>query len=104
MRFRILIEQDEDGVYIAECPSLPGCISQGETRQEAVENIREAMQGYLASLKNMMSRSPRPSRKRSSRSLSDEQTSRCFRAGWMFAGHCKNGGTFSIIKPEAISS
>ena len=51
MRFRIIIEQDEDGVFVAECPSLPGCISQGKTRKEAVANIKDAIEGYLASLK-----------------------------------------------------
>jgi predicted RNase H-like HicB family nuclease len=51
MKVRILIEQDEDGVYVAECPSLPGCISQGETRKKAVENMQDAIQGYLVSLK-----------------------------------------------------
>lgn len=51
MKFRIIIEQDEDGVYIVECPSLPGCISQGSTRQEALENIKDAIRGYLQSLK-----------------------------------------------------
>lgn len=51
MKYRILIEQDEDGVYIAECPSLPGCISEGRTRQEALENIQDAIKGYLESLK-----------------------------------------------------
>ena len=50
MKYRVLIEQDEDGVYVAEVPSLPGCISQGQTREEAVENIREAIAGYLESL------------------------------------------------------
>ena len=50
MRYRVLIEQDEDGVFVAECPALPGCISQGESRSEALNNIEEAMQGYLASL------------------------------------------------------
>ena len=48
-KYRVLIEPDEDG-YVAEVPSLPGCISQGETRQEALENIREAIAGYLESL------------------------------------------------------
>jgi len=52
MRYRILIERDEDGIFIAECPNLPGCISQGKTRQEVIENIRDAIQGYLESLKN----------------------------------------------------
>lgn len=52
MKIRILIEQDEDGMYVAECPSLPGCVSQGTTRHEAVTNMQDAIQGYLASLKN----------------------------------------------------
>jgi predicted RNase H-like HicB family nuclease len=51
MRYRILIEQDEDGIFVAECPSLPGCISQGRTRREALANIRDAIKEYLASLK-----------------------------------------------------
>jgi len=51
MKFRILIEEDEDGVFVAECPSLPGCVSQGATRSEALENIKDAIQGYLESLK-----------------------------------------------------
>ena len=50
MKFRVLIEQDEDGVFVAECPTLPGCISQGKTREEAMANIRDAIQGYLRSL------------------------------------------------------
>lgn len=50
MKYRVLIEQDEDGVYIAEVPSLPGCISQGQTREQAIENIKEAIAGYLESL------------------------------------------------------
>ncbi len=51
MRFRIVIEEDEDGAFVAECPSLPGCISQGKTRLEALKNIKDAMKGYLVSLK-----------------------------------------------------
>ncbi len=51
MKFRILIEQDEDGMFISECPTLPGCISQGKTRKEAIDNINDAIQGYLESLK-----------------------------------------------------
>lgn len=51
MRYRILIEQDEDGVFVTECPSLPGCISQGNTRKEAISNIHDAIRGYLESLK-----------------------------------------------------
>jgi len=51
MKYRILIEQDENGVFVAECSSLPGCISQGKTRKEAIENIQDAIKGYLKSLK-----------------------------------------------------
>lgn len=51
MKFRILIEEDEDGIFVAECPSLQGCVSQGATRSEALENIMDAIQGYLESLK-----------------------------------------------------
>jgi predicted RNase H-like HicB family nuclease len=51
MRYRVLIEQDEDGVFVAEVPALPGCISQGASRDEAVANIKEAVVGYLESLR-----------------------------------------------------
>jgi predicted RNase H-like HicB family nuclease len=51
MKFRVIIEQDENGVFVAQCPALPGCISQGITRSEAEANIKEAIQGYLESLK-----------------------------------------------------
>ncbi|MFZ5806834.1 MAG: type II toxin-antitoxin system HicB family antitoxin [Verrucomicrobiota bacterium] len=51
MKLRVLIEQDEDGVFVAECPTLPGCISQGKTRSEAIDNIKDAIVGYLESLK-----------------------------------------------------
>jgi predicted RNase H-like HicB family nuclease len=51
MKVRILIEQDEDGIFVAECPSLPGCVSQGKTRTEAIKNISDAIRGYLESLK-----------------------------------------------------
>lgn len=51
MKLRITLEQDEDGVFVAECPNLPGCISQGQTRAEAVFNIKDAIQGYVESLK-----------------------------------------------------
>ena len=51
MRYRILISRDEDGVFVVECPSLPGCVSQGKTRDEALENITDAIKGYIESLK-----------------------------------------------------
>ena len=50
MKYRVLIEQDEDGMFVAEVPSLPGCVSQGETREEATGNIKEAIELYLESL------------------------------------------------------
>ncbi len=51
MKFRILLEQDEDKIFVAECPSLPGCVSQGETRDKAIENIKDAIKGYLDAIK-----------------------------------------------------
>ena len=51
MKFRVTIEADEDGIFVAECPPLPGCVSQGKTRGEAMVNIRDVVQGYLESLK-----------------------------------------------------
>lgn len=51
MKYRIIIEPDEDDIFIAECPSLPGCVSQGKTRQEAIINIQDAIVGYIKSLK-----------------------------------------------------
>jgi len=51
MKYRIIIEQDEEGVFVAECLLLPGCISQGKTRQEVINNIKDAITGYLESIK-----------------------------------------------------
>ena len=50
MKFRVHIEPDEDGIFVAECPTLPGCVSQGGTRDEALLNIKDAIAGYLTSL------------------------------------------------------
>jgi predicted RNase H-like HicB family nuclease len=50
MKYRIIIEEDEDRTFAVECPSLPGCISQGKTRKEAIENIQDAIRGYLECL------------------------------------------------------
>jgi predicted RNase H-like HicB family nuclease len=50
MRYRVVIEQDEEGTFVAEVPALPGCISQGQTRVDAVENIKEAIAAYMESL------------------------------------------------------
>jgi predicted RNase H-like HicB family nuclease len=46
-KFLVTLEQDEDGWFVAKCPSLPGCVSQGKTREEAIANIREAIEGSL---------------------------------------------------------
>ncbi len=43
MIFNVTIERDEDGVWITECPSIPGCVSQGTTKDEAIENIKDAI-------------------------------------------------------------
>lgn len=48
---QVIIYSGEDGFWVAECPSLPGCISQGETRESAITNIREAIEGYILTLK-----------------------------------------------------
>lgn len=47
---QVIIYPGEDGYRVAECPSLPGCISQGKTKAETLANIREAIQGYIAAL------------------------------------------------------
>ncbi len=46
----VVISKGQDGYWIAECPSLPGCISQGETREAAIINIKEAIEGYILAL------------------------------------------------------
>ena len=47
---QVILYRGEDGYWVAECPSLPGCISQGTSKAEAVENIREAIRGYIHAL------------------------------------------------------
>ncbi len=47
---QVVIYPGEDGYWVAECPSLPGCISQGKTKEEAIANIREAIEGYVSVL------------------------------------------------------
>ena len=47
MRFKVIISNGEDGWLVVECPSLPGCVSQGRTVEEALENIKDAIQGCL---------------------------------------------------------
>ena len=43
MKFNITVDRDEDGVWVVECPAIPGCVSQGETREQALENIKQAI-------------------------------------------------------------
>jgi predicted RNase H-like HicB family nuclease len=50
MERRIILQPGEDGYWVADCPSLPGCISQGRTRDEAIENMKEAIAAYIESL------------------------------------------------------
>jgi predicted RNase H-like HicB family nuclease len=47
---QVILYPGEDGYWVAECPSLPGCISQGKTREDAISNIREAIKGYVRAL------------------------------------------------------
>ena len=48
---QILLNRGEDGYWVAECPSLPGCISQGKTREQTIANAKEAIDVYVAALK-----------------------------------------------------
>ena len=47
---QVIIFRGEDGYWVVECPSLPGCVSQGQTKEEAIANIKEAIRGYVAVL------------------------------------------------------
>lgn len=47
MRFRVTIDRDEDGIWVVECPAIPGCVTQGQTKEEALENIRDAISQCL---------------------------------------------------------
>jgi predicted RNase H-like HicB family nuclease len=47
MKFVITVEKDEDGMYVVECPSIPGCVSQGKTEDEAMDNIKDAIKQCL---------------------------------------------------------
>jgi predicted RNase H-like HicB family nuclease len=49
---QVILYPGEDGFWIAECPSLPGCVTQGKTREEAIVNIKEAIRGYVATLED----------------------------------------------------
>lgn len=60
MKYRVIIEPDEDGVFCASVPALPGCVSDGKTRAEAIENIKEAIIAYLESLEKSGDPIPAP--------------------------------------------
>ena len=47
MKFTVTVNRDEDGVWVVECPSIPGCVSQGKTKEEALENVQEAIRMCL---------------------------------------------------------
>ena len=49
---QVVVYPGEDGYWVAECPSLPGCVSQGKTKAKALENIKEAIDGYITALKD----------------------------------------------------
>ena len=51
MKFVVTLDDGEDGYIVASCPALPGCHSQGESKEEAIANIKEAIEGYIASLR-----------------------------------------------------
>ncbi len=58
MKLHVTIEQDEAGYYVAEVPALPGCMSQGKTREEALTNIKEAIEGWLEVMESKQSPDP----------------------------------------------
>lgn len=51
VKYLVYLEPAEEGGYIVSCPALPGCVTQGETREEALAMIKDAIEGYIASLK-----------------------------------------------------
>ncbi|MGA2683227.1 MAG: type II toxin-antitoxin system HicB family antitoxin [Candidatus Bathyarchaeia archaeon] len=51
LQYRVIIEKDEDGVLVAKVPDLPGCATEGRTREELMKNVKEAIQAYLEALK-----------------------------------------------------
>lgn len=55
MKLHVVIEKDESGYFVAEVPALPGCLSQGKTREEALTNIKEAIEGWLEVMESKQS-------------------------------------------------
>lgn len=58
MKLHIIIEEGEDGYYVAEVPAFPGCLSQGKTYEEAIANIKEAIEGWLEVMESKQSFDP----------------------------------------------
>lgn len=58
MKLHIIIEKDEAGYYVAEVPALPGCLSQGKTYEEAITNIKEAIEGWLEVMESKQTLDP----------------------------------------------
>jgi predicted RNase H-like HicB family nuclease len=58
MELRVIIEQDENGYFVAEVPALPGCLSQGKTHEQAIANIKEAIEGWLEVMESRHSFDP----------------------------------------------
>jgi predicted RNase H-like HicB family nuclease len=52
VKLNVIVEIDEAGFFVAEVPALPGCLSQGKTREEALKNIREAIEGWLEEMES----------------------------------------------------
>jgi antitoxin HicB len=65
LNYRVVIESDKDGIFVAVCPALPGCVSKGKTRAEALANIKTSMTSYLANLKKHDEPEPSPTSKKS---------------------------------------
>jgi predicted RNase H-like HicB family nuclease len=51
IKFRVMIEKDEDGIYVGKVPDLPGCATEGKTKKELMRNVKEAIQAYMEALK-----------------------------------------------------
>ena len=58
MKLNVIIEPDEAGYFVAEVPALPGCFSQGETYEQAIENIKEAIEGWFEVMESKQSPDP----------------------------------------------
>ena len=58
MKIHVVIEKDESGYFVAEVPALPGCFSQGKTYEEAIANIKEAIEGWLGVMEAKQSFDP----------------------------------------------